>query len=224
MNMRNKILVSLLFAAVLTLPAAAQTQTKTQNGQSKAPSASARKEMNSLRFDPRRPSLSTSVISNLLDGQIRKGLLEKKLPEKLEELKAENSFTNAQMSQLLFTYEVLMKNPDLEEVSRVPLRWYTAYADLLKPFAKIVERMVYAKHANSQVRYAAALEDFQKQQQSCLSFLKKRQPRLNSEQLLKIRNANIRRRRLEYNARLKKEREERLKKLQEENSQKNAEE
>lgn len=224
MNMRNKILVPLLLSAVLAIPVSAQTRTKQEEGQSAPAAVPARRDMRSLRFDPRRPSLSTSVISKLMDDQIRKGLLEKKLPEKLEDLKAENSFTNAQISQLLFAYEVLTKNPDLEEVSKVSLRWYTAYADLLKPFAKIVERMVYAKHANSQTRYAAALEDFQKQQQTCLSFLKKRQPRLNSEQLLKIRNANIRRRRAEYNARLKKEREERLKKLQEENSQKNAEE
>ncbi len=220
--MLNKTITPLLLAAVLAVPVSAQTQTKTPTKQTAA--TQARQELRSRRFDPRNPSLSATIISNLLDGQIRKKLLEKKQPEKLEDIKEDNSFTNAQISQLLFAYEVLTKNPDLEEVSRVPLRWYTAYGDLLKPFGKIVERMNYARHGNSQTRYAAALEDFQKQQQTCLSFLKKRQPRLTSEQLLKIRNANIRRRRAEYNARLKKEREERLKKLQEENSQKNTEE
>ena len=223
--MRNKILVPLLLSAVLTIPVSAQTRTKQEDGQSAPAAVPARRDMRSLRFDPRKPSISMNYVSNVLDDRIRKQLLLKKLPEKLEEMNQESTmFTGLYARRYLFPYKVLIVNPDLEEVTKVPMRWFKAYDELLDGFKSVATEFSLALQQNNQARYAAALEAFQKQQQTCLAFLKKRQPRLTSEQLQKIRNANIRRRRAEYNARLKKEREERLKKLQEENSQKNAEE
>ena len=115
----------------------------------------------------------------------------------------------------------MMAHPDLEEVSRVPLRWYKAYAELLNGFKPIAKEFSLAFQQKDQNRYVVAAEAFKKQQAACLAFLKKKQPKIGSEQLIKIRNANTRRRRAEYNARIKKEREEQLKKLQEEKSQKN---
>ena len=221
--MPNKKISLLLLAAVLAVPVSAQTQTKKPTKQTA--STQTRQELRSSRFDPRKPSIDMAHVSNILNNKIQKQLLQKKLPEKVEDMKDISTlFTDQYVGRYLFPYKVLITNPDLEEVSRVPMRWYKSFETLLDGFNPIAAQFTAAYRNKNQVKYASALEAFQKQQQTCLAFLKKRQPRLTSEQLLKIRNANIRRRRAEYNARLKKEREERLKKLQEENSQKNTEE
>ena len=104
---------------------------------------------------------------------------------------------------------------------KVPKTWYQSYYAQVSPFEKIALNVVNASRNNNPEKYAAAVAEFKKQQAACLAFLKKKQPKIGSEQLIKIRNANTRRRRAEYNARIKKEREEQLKKLQEEKSQKN---
>ena len=74
----------------------------------------------------------------------------------------------------------------------------------------IVSRLNWAILNKDSQAYATSLDAFNKQQAACLAFLKKKQPKIGSEQLIKIRNANTRRRRAEYNARIKKEREEQL--------------
>ena len=214
--MRNKYLVAFL-AAFLALGSLC-AQTNQNSGRTKTDRSAAAKtrtdEMARLRFDPRKPTISMSYVSNVLDDKIQRQLLQKKLPEKLEEMNQDsNMFTSLYASRYLFPYKALIVNPDLEEVSKVPMRWYKAYGELLDGFKPVATEFSLALQQKNQTRYAAALEAFKKQQEACLAFLKKRQPRLTSEQLMKIRNANIRRRRTEYNTLLKKE--------QEKNSQKN---
>ena len=216
--MLNNRFFSFLFISLVTFSLSAQQQRKQTN---KQVSTSAQQELRNLRFDPRKPTLSATTISNVLDVNIRKNLLEKKLPEKMEDMNSDNEISDSKVIQLLFSYKVLVRHPDLEEVSRVPLKWFTAYENLLKQFSPIATQINYARIGKSQEKYTVAVGAFKKQQAACLAFLKKKQPKITSEQLMKIRNANIRRRRAEYNARIKKEREEQLKKLQEEKSQKN---
>ena len=223
--MRNKYLVAFL-AAFLALGALCaqtnQNSDRTKTDRSAAAAKTRTDEMARLRFDPRKPSISMSYVSNVLDDKIQKRLLQKQLPEKLEEMNQDSDmFTSLYVSRYLFPFMAMMGNPDLEEVSRVPMRWYKAYAELLNGFRPVATEFSLALQQQNQKRYAAALEAFKKQQAACLAFLKKRKPRLSAEQLVKIRNANIRRRRSEYNERVKKEREEQRKRLLEKKSQKN---
>ena len=209
--MRNNRLILFLFLILLTFSLSAQQQKKKQTSRQTA----AQKELQNLRFDPKKPAIDMSYVSDVMDNKIQKQLLQKKIPEKVEEMNLDsNMLTTQSMSRYLFPYMVMMAHPDLEVVSR-------AYAELLNGFKPIAKEFSLAFQQKDQNRYVVAAEAFKKQQAACLAFLKKKQPKIGSEQLIKIRNANTRRRRAEYNARIKKEREEQLKKLQEEKSQKN---
>ena len=158
-----------------------------------------------------------TVLYNLIDS-ISKGaeLLSSFMPDTSEKILAQLNGGNVTDKP-----EILFQRLDLEEVMKVPRTWYQNYYAQVSPFEKIALNVVNASRNNNREKYAAAVEAFKKQQAACLAFLKKKQPKIGSEQLIKIRNANTRRRRAEYNARIKKEREEQLKKLQEEKSQKN---
>lgn len=220
--MRNESFFSFFLSVTMVFSLCAQSSPVADKGKTDQAASVKTSEMARLRFDPRKPTISMSYVSNVLDDKIQRQLLQKKLPEKLEEMNQDsNMFTSLYASRYLFPYKALIVNPDLEEVSKVPMRWYKAYGELLDGFKPVATEFSLALQQKNQTRYAAALEAFKKQQEACLAFLKKRKPRLSAEQLVKIRNANIRRRRSEYNERVKKEREEQRKRLLEKKSQKN---
>ena len=173
------------------------------------------------RFDPRKPQLSADQVKQV-DNRIRREFLQYQFPATLEEYgKQEKRMTEITAFRTATSLRHMISHPDLEEVMKVPKAWYQSYYAQVSPLEKIALNVVNASRNDNPEKYAAAVAEFKKQQAACLAFLKKKQPKITSEQLMKIRNANIRRRRAEYNARIKKEREEQLKKLQEEKSQKN---
>ena len=136
-------------------------------------------------------------------------------------------FSNLAYRSVVNSYHMLANHFELYEVTKVAPVWYRNLDQQIKAFEMIADcidrNLVLVGNVPKRVAqaYATSLDAFKKQQAACLAFLKKKQPKIGSEQLIKIRNANTRRRRAEYNARIKKEREEQLKKLQEEKSQKN---
>ena len=166
------------------------------------------------RFDPRKPQLSADQVKQV-DARIRREFLQYQFPATLEEYrKQEKRMTEITAFRAATSLRHMVSHPDLEEVMRVPRKWYQSYYAQVSSFERIAQTVVTASRNNNPEMYASAVAEFRKRQEACLAFLKKKQPKITSEQLTRIRNANTRRRRAEYNARVKKEREEQLKKAQ----------
>ena len=219
--MSNRILLGLcLFGTVFSLAAQIPGQGKKTDKQ--AGNVPVRKsEMQALRFDPNKPTLTVSYVEQCLNS-LNKNLFTRELPESLDKIKTmEDMFSNLAYRSVVNSYHMLANHFELYEVTKVAPVWYRNLDQQIKAFEMIVRRLNLAILNKDSQAYATSLDAFKKQQAACLAFLKKKQPKIGSGQLMKIRNANIRRRRAEYNARIKKEREEQLKKLQEEKSQKN---
>lgn len=217
--MLTKLLSVLFCISLLLLPLLSHAQKQQASG--RTDSAIVEKRRQELRFDPRKPQLQKEFIE-AVQQKIQKELLKRTFPEDMTDfLNNSAGFHDHMVLNVLANYDALIKNFELEEVTRVPLAWYKKYREQIAAFNKAMMLLTDARLTNKQDIYAAAVAEFKKQQAACLAFLKKKQPKIGSEQLIKIRNANTRRRRAEYNARIKKEREEQLKKLQKEKSQKN---
>ncbi len=173
------------------------------------------------RFDPMKPVLTTGIVNQIMTGKIQKKLLERKLPEKLDEIKKpDDGLTVLAYAECIANLERLLANPELPEVTRIPVSWYRTYGVFLKKLEVPVLELNSALSYKNQDRYAAALAELKKQQQICLDFLKKKPPRIPSEELSRIRSINTRRRQAEYNEKVRKRKEEQRKKLQEEREKK----
>ena len=168
------------------------------------------------RFDPKTPLLTQKAVKKLLEVDIQKNLLEKKLPEELSKLKDRTEIvTNISFQLLMIEYDRLIKNPELPEVTRIHPKWYKAYGEKLSHFKPLVASIMRAVDCNSANSYFIAVKEFKRLQEDCLAFLKEPAPKISKEQYADLHKANTKRRAQEYEKYLKERRAAELKELQE---------
>ncbi len=168
------------------------------------------------RFDPKKPILTTKAIKKLMEVDIQKNLLEKKLPEELSKLKDRSELiTNISFQFLMAEYEKLVKNPELPEVTRIHPKWYKAYGEKLMKFKPVVAAIIQAVNSNSSNNYFLAVRDFKNLQEECLLFLKEPMPKISKEQYATLHKINTKKRALDYEKYLKDSRAAELKEAQE---------
>lgn len=169
-----------------------------------------------VRFDPKKPILTTKAIKKLMEVDIQKNLLEKKLPEELSKLKDRSELvTNISFQMLMAEYDRLVKNPELPEVTRIHPKWYKAYGEKLMKFKPVVAAIVQAVNSSSANNYFLAVRDFKKLQEECLLFLKEPMPKISKEQYATLHKVNTKQRALDYEKYLKERRAAELKEAQE---------
>lgn len=206
--MWNKICISVCVFCICTA-LIAQSRRVSQSPERKAVTKA---EMKALRFDPKKPTLTAARVEQVLND-LNKKLLTRELPESLDKVKKlSDTLSNLSYRSIAESYHAVSGHFEVSEVTGITPAWYRNLDQQVDAFKSIVHSLNYAVLIRNQSRYTEALEAFRKQQTACLEFLKKQPPKLSSEQLIKLRNANTRKRRTEYNAKLKKEREARLKK------------
>lgn len=193
------------------------------------------------KFDPTKPVLTQAQIDNVMNGQIRKKLLEARISAKLpgrendddasedeekpeadgkkdaEEKKGKTTFiSRLDFAILLSQYNSLIANFELTEVSGIRPEWYQQYQTELRKFGPIINEMTIAIRAQTGARYAAAVQKFKDHQKACLKFLKEKPPRITKEeyQALLLKNTKIRRQ--NYLKMLQEKREAAMKRRQEE--------
>ena len=173
------------------------------------------------RFDPTKPVLTQEDVKKILNENIRKKVLERKIPDQLKECTIEQFFSQSECSKMLSEYQQLMKNFELTEVTRIQPEWYKKYYEELEKFKPVAFEMYVAMRKLSNSRFAAAVRAFEKQQEACLNFLKEKPPRISSEQLTDLRKRNTRIRQQNYLKRLQEKRQAEIKRRQELLKQKN---
>ncbi len=147
------------------------------------------------------------AIKKLLEVDIQKNLLEKKLPEELSKVKDRSELvTNISFQFLMAEYEKLAKNPELPEVTRIHPNWYKAYGEKLVKFKPVVSAVMRAVDSRSSNNYFLAVRDFKKLQEECLAFLKEPMPKITKEQYSTLHKANTKQRALDYEKYLKERR------------------
>ncbi|MBQ9337071.1 MAG: hypothetical protein IJS14_07245 [Lentisphaeria bacterium] len=193
------------------------------------------------RFDPKKPGLTQKYVDYIMDGIIRKELLERKFPPKLpstkrlseaEDEEGENGKEKKQekfrlLSQidymiLLNRFRSLTKHFELTEVTNIRPVWFERYLAELSKFDPIVYQISLAVQERSDERYIRAVQLFKNQQEVCLRMLKEKKPGLTAEErvALQKKNAQIRidNRRKQRQAELQR-RQEQLKRRQEQQKQ-----
>ena len=187
-----------------------------------------------------KPALTLNYINSVLDSEIKKRLLESKLPAKLPGHKDDDEDTSEDdgkkndgkkdsdekqekttfISRLDFAilmsqYNALITNFELTEVTGIRPEWYQQYQTELRKFGPIINEMTIAVRARSSDRYAAGLHTFKEHQKACLKFLKTKPPRITKEQYQALWQKNTQIRRQNYLKRLQEEREAAMKRRQE---------
>ena len=182
------------------------------------------------KFNPQKPDLTQSQIDSVMNGQIRKKLLELKIPTKLPGSKEEDDDDTPKdeekqekgslISRLDFAivmshYASLIANFELSEVSGIRPEWYQQYQTELRKFGPIINDMTISIRFRSKERYGVCVKKFKEHQEACLKFLKEKPPRISREQYqaLVVRNSKIRLQ--NYQKRLQAEREAAIKRRQE---------
>ena len=196
-------------------PQKAEPQTKKGNIQSVPAAASKRRNPTMQKFDPSKPVLSEAKVKKILEEKIRKKLLEKKVASTLKETTKDNCFSQSECRTLLWEYKILQNNFELSEVTRIKLDWYKRYGEELEKFSKIADAMYFALWKSSETDFENAVDNFRKQQEVCLKFLKEKQPKISKDEYeaLFVKNTKIRQQ--NYLKRLQREREAAAKRRQE---------
>lgn len=168
------------------------------------------------RFDPKTPTLAMKTVKKLMEVDIQKNLLEKKLPEELSKVKDRSELVTSISFQLLMSeYEKLIKNPELPEVTRIHPNWYKAYGEMLAKFKPLVTAIIQAVNSHSSNNYFLAVQDFKKLQEECMAFLKEPMPKITKEQYASLHKANTKQRALDYEKYVKEARAAELREAQE---------
>ena len=194
---------------------------KKQNSSTAKKQISKKSSSSSALSKFKKPVLTQDTVSYVLDTEIKKQLLERKLPAKIpgskssdgdnqdedsQEGKAKpegsgNTGKNKFLSQmglaiLISRYKSLIANFELTEVTGIPQEWYQHLLAELQKFGLIINEMEIAIRIQSNGRYAAGLQKFKAHQKVCLKFLKETPPKISKEQYeaLVLKNTQIRRR------------------------------
>ena len=180
-----------------------------------------------------KPSLTQNHVNYVLNTNIKKQLLERKIPAKLPKRKAgeEDDSEDGEASEdgekkdsgkkkekvtfisrldfaiLMSEYSSLIDNFELTEVSLIRLEWYQKLQAELRKFGPIINEMTIALRNQSSERYAVSAAKFKAHQKTCLDFMKEKPPKISKEQYeaLVLKNTKIRRQ--NYQAQLQRERE-----------------
>lgn len=207
--MWNKICISI---CVFCICGASAAQASRGTGKRTDRKSVVKSEQKALRFDPKKPTLTAARVEQVLND-LNKKLLTRELPESLDKVKKlSDTLSNLSYRSIAESYHAVSGHFEVSEVTGITPAWYRNLDQRVDAFKGTIHTLNFAIQIGDQARYAEALKAFRKQQALCLEFLKKQPPKLSSEQLIKLRSANTRRRRTEYNAKLKKEREACLKK------------
>ena len=205
-----------------------KTQPKKEDKKQSSQKETKRSNAGLIRFDPRKPELTEARVKSILEETIRKKLLEKEIVSTIRETTKDNYFSQSECSSLLSAYSSLQNHFELIEVTRIKPEWYKQYGEKLEGFRQSVDAMYFALRRYSEPEFEKAVEDFRKQQQVCLKFLKEKPPKISKEQYTALVLKNTKIRQQNYLKRLREEREaamkrrqEQLKQLQQKNQPKN---
>ena len=148
----------------------------------------------------KKPGLTRNYINYVLDNEIKKQLLERKIAPRLPKTNTKQEddedsetqvkekeekfrfFSQIDLTIHMASYRNLLKHFELTEVSMIPLSWYKQLEGELDKFMPVIGEMSLAIQDSSDSRYQAAAAKFKAHQAACLKFLKEPKPKISKEQ------------------------------------------
>ena len=105
--------------------------------------------MNAASFNPGKPGLTQERVKKVMLDEVYDKLLNKKIPEEIGKIKkSADTITYLGTRMVLFHYDILLKNPELPEVTAVPVSWYKEYGEKLKKFEALARTLDQAPVCN----------------------------------------------------------------------------
>ena len=143
------------------------------------------------RFNPKKPGLSVAYVQKVLLKDINDVLLDKKIPDEPEKAKkAEDTITYLGTWKALRRYEILVKNPELPEVTGIKAAWYNAYGEKLKKMESLAKKLDQATSISNAAAYAKVKAEIIAYQKVLKDFADGDKPKLSSDEMRELRKKN----------------------------------
>ena len=203
MSINKQIFLSFVLVGGLCFSVAAQSVKKGNSAKNKSYSLVQAVVVPGV-FDPKKPLLTQQKIDSVLKSDIQEKIL-----------KFDNSsefyLSSMQFNIMMRNFSNLLKNPELPEVTKIPLSWFKEYEKRLLCLKKTIYSLEYARNNRNTALFEKTLASLKIQQKDILAFLEQNPPRLTSKQLAALRQKNSRMRKINYENYQKDKREKMLK-------------
>lgn len=144
------------------------------------------------RFNPRRPGLTVAHVQKVLLKDIFDPLLDKKIPDEPGKVKkSADTITYLGTRMALFKYDVLLKNPELPEVTGIKEVWYKAYRERLKKMEELAKKLDQVSVNGNLEKYALVKGEIEAYQKVLKEFADGKKPKLSSDETRAIRRRNM---------------------------------
>ena len=151
------------------------------------------------RFNPKQPALTAAHVQKVLVKDVSDALIEKKIPEDPKKIKnSAETITFLSVRMALFKYGILLKNPELPEVTGIKLAWFQAYGEKLKKMEDLAKQLDQISVSGTGEQYAALRETIEKYQKELKDFAEARKPKLSPDEMRELRKQNMRWRTAEF--------------------------
>lgn len=159
-------------------------------------------------FDASKPSLTREYIQRSILQGVFDPLVGKEIPEDMKKIKkSSDTVTFLGVGSVAFRLKVLINNPELPEVTRIPLAWYTRLAAHIDSFRSLASAMDNALSLRNPASYAKARAAFMARQEVVKKFMDAKPPRIPSKEYAALRKKNTLWRRQKFQAYQKKQME-----------------
>ena len=143
------------------------------------------------RFDPRKSGLTKAHVEKVMLNEVYDKLLNKKIPEEFGKIrKSADTITYLGTRMVLFHYDILLKNPELPEVTGIKFSWYTAYGEKLKKMEVLAKKLDQASSAGNAAAYVKAREEIVAYQKVLKDFADGDKPKLSADEMRELRKKN----------------------------------
>lgn len=148
--------------------------------------------MAASRFNPRQPGLTVAHVQKVLLKDVFDPLIGKKIPEEPSKIKkAADTITYLGARVVIFKYEILLKNPELPEVTGIHPAWFKAYGQRLKKFEELAKALDSAVANRDMEKYTKTRLQIESYQKSTKEFAEGKKPKLSGDALRALRRKNM---------------------------------
>lgn len=143
-------------------------------------------------FNARMPSLTAAHIKKVMLDEVFDKLLNKKLPDDPRKVKkSSDTITYLGTRMVLFKYEILLKNPELPEVTSIPVTWYKMYAEKLKHFEVLSRKLDRVSSSGNMAAYQSVCNEIKAYQKVVADIAEGRKGKISADQMRQIRRKNM---------------------------------
>lgn len=148
--------------------------------------------MEASRFDPKVPGLTAAHVKKVMLNDVADVLIDKKIPDDPSKVKKSgDTITYLGVRMALFKYGILLKNPELPEVTNIRLTWYKAYEVKLKKMEEFAKKLDQASVSGNLALYQKTKAEIEAYQKLLKDFADGRKYKLSSDEVRFLKRKNM---------------------------------